>query len=185
MSKDVTITVIANIACLLKADKFSSDWHPGNVTRQSTHPLHQVNTMTKATEYVDHMYSLYEGRAAVTVGVNNESRSIHPFVYENKNHIPIGLIAMCASDIITPTEVDLYHISAFTPGKGQGSEIMDFLCKMADEYGVHLSIESNAQFNGNIIMNDAELASWYRKYGFKGNCLMRREPGEIHLSQAG
>ena len=137
--------------------------------------------MTKATEYVDHMYSLYEGRAAVTVGVNNESKTIHPFVYENKNHIPIGLIAMCASDIITPTEVDIYHISAFIPGKGQGSEIMNFLCDAADEYGVDLSIESNAQFNGNIIMSDIALASWYRKYGFRGTCLMRREPGKAHL----
>jgi hypothetical protein len=127
------------------------------------------------------MYSLYEGRAAVTVGVNNESKTIHPFVYENKNHIPIGLIAMCASDIITPTEVDIYHISAFIPGKGQGSEIMNFLCDAADEYGVDLSIESNAQFNGNIIMSDIALASWYRKYGFKGTCLMRREPGKAHL----
>jgi len=138
--------------------------------------------MTKATKYVDHMYSLYEGRAAVTVGVNNESKTIHPFVYENKNRIPIGLIAMCASDIITPTEVDLYHISAFTPGKGQGSEIMNFLSKTADEYGVRLSIESSAQCNGNKIMNDAALANWYRKYGFKGNSLMLREPGKIHLS---
>jgi hypothetical protein len=137
--------------------------------------------MTKATEYVDHMYALYEGRAAVTVGVNNESKTIHPFVYENKNHIPIGLIAMCASDIITPTEVDIYHISAFIPGKGQGSEIMNFLCDAADEYGVDLSIESNAQFNGNIIMSDTALTSWYRKYGFKGTCLMRREPGKAHL----
>ena len=87
--------------------------------------------MTKATEYVDHMYSLYEGRAAVTVGVSNESKTIHPFVYENENHIPIGLIAICASDIATPTEVDIYHISAFIPGKGQGSEIMNFLCGAA------------------------------------------------------
>ena len=138
--------------------------------------------MTKATEYVDHMYSLYEGRAAVTVGVNNESKTVHPFVYENKNRRPIGLIAMCASDIITPTEVDLYHISAFIPGKGQGSEIMNFLCNAADEYGVCLSLEANAQFNGNNILNDAALASWYRKYGFKGNSLMRREPNKVHLS---
>ncbi len=138
--------------------------------------------MTKAKEYVDHMYSLYEGRAAVTVGVNNESKTVHPFVYENKNCMPIGLIAMCASDIITPTEVDLYHISAFIPGKGQGSEIMNFLCNAADEYGVRLSLEANAQFNGNNILNDAALASWYRKYGFKGNGLMRREPDKVHLS---
>ena len=78
--------------------------------------------MSKATEYVDHMYSLYEGRAAVTVGVDSDSKTVHPFVYENESKMPIGLIAMCASDIITPTEVDLYHISAFIPGKGQGSK---------------------------------------------------------------
>ena len=141
--------------------------------------------MTNATEYVDHMYSLYEGRAAVTVGVNNESKTVHPFVYENKNRMPIGLIAMCASDNITPTEVDLYHISAFIPGKGQGSEIMNFLCNAADEYGVHLNLEAIAQFNGNKNLNNAALASWYRKYGFKGISLMRREPDKVHLSSSG
>ena len=49
--------------------------------------------MTKAAEYVNYMYSKFEGRAAVTVGVNSSSEYIHPFVYENNSQIPIGLIA--------------------------------------------------------------------------------------------
>jgi len=32
--------------------------------------------MTKATEYVNHMYSQFEGRAAVIVGVNSGSETI-------------------------------------------------------------------------------------------------------------
>jgi len=132
--------------------------------------------MSKATEYVDHMYSLYEGRAAVTVGVNCESKTVHPFVFENASKLPIGLIALCPGDITTPTEVDVFHISAFITGRGQGSEMLNFLCDAADVYGVRLCIEANTQFNGNKIMTDAALRSWYRKYGFKGDSLMYREP---------
>lgn len=82
--------------------------------------------MTKATAYVDHMYSQFEGRAAVTVGVNSGAETIYPFVYENNRQIPIGLIAMSVDNISGPVEVDVYHISAFKPGDAQGSEIMDF-----------------------------------------------------------
>ena len=132
--------------------------------------------MSKATEYVDHMYSLYEGRAAITVGVNSESKTVHPFVYENASKLPTGLIAMCAGDIATPTEVDLYHISAFTTGRGQGSEILNFLCNTADIFGVRLCIEAEAQSNGNKTLTSAALRNWYRKYGFIGDRLMCREP---------
>jgi len=127
------------------------------------------------------MYSLYEGRAAVTVGVNNELKTVHPFVYENGYKIPIGLIAMSASDVSTPTEVDLYHVSAFIPGKGQGSEIMNFLCEVADQYGVRLCIEAKAQFNGNETLSNTGLTRWYRKFGFKGYSIMYREPDHIRL----
>jgi len=132
--------------------------------------------MTKATEYVDHMYSQYEGRAAVTVGVNSESKTIHPFVYENSSQIPIGLIAMSVDNISDPTEVDVYHISAFKPGKGQGSEIMNFLCNAADEFEVRLSLQAEVQFSGRRTLSSTDLISWYRKYGFKGNGIMYREP---------
>lgn len=113
--------------------------------------------MSKATEYVDYMYSLYEGRAAITVDINGESKTVQPFVFESHNKIPIGLVAMCASKSITPNEVDLYHISAFITGRGKGSEILRFLCEMADEYGVRLCVEATALFNGNIIMPNAAL----------------------------
>ena len=134
--------------------------------------------MSKASKYVDHMYSLYEGRAAVTVGINSESRTVHPFVFENHNKIPIGLIAMCASNSITPNEVDLYHISAFITGRGRGSEMLRFLCQTADEFGVRLCIEATVLVNGNDAMSNATLTRWYRKYGFHGNGSMFREPVE-------
>lgn len=135
--------------------------------------------MTRATEYVNHMYSQYEGRAAVTVGVNSESEAIHPFVYENNRQVPIGLIAMSVDDISDPIEVDVYHISAFKAGKGQGSEIMNFLCKAADEFAVRLCIQAEAQFSGKRTLAGADLISWYRKFGFIGSGIMYREPGAL------
>lgn len=127
--------------------------------------------MTVATRYVDHLYSLYHGRAAVTVGVDNESVSIHPFVFEDINNVPIGLIALSAEGFANPSDVDIYHISAFNPGKGHGTRIMNFLCESADEYGVRLSIQAEAQDNGNQTMTSPELVDWYRGYGFTGDGL--------------
>jgi len=132
--------------------------------------------MTKAARYVDHMYSLYRGRAAVTVGVNSELNSVHPFVFENRLNIPIGLIALSPDGLTNPDSVDIYHISAFMPGEGQGSEIMNFLCEIADEYGVRLCIQAEVQSNGNPAMTQAELLAWYHKFGFIGGNTMQRAP---------
>ena len=130
--------------------------------------------MTRATQYVDHLYSLYDGRAAVTVGINNDSDSIHPFVFENPCKVPIGLIALSADGVSNPADVDIYHISAFVPGKGHGSQIIKFLCDSADEYDVSLCIQAEVQHNGNQTMNTAELIDWYHRYGFTGDKLLRR-----------
>jgi len=132
--------------------------------------------MTRATQYVDHMYSLYDGRAAVTVGINIDSDSIHPFVFEDAGKVPIGLIALSADGVSNPADVDIYHISAFMPGTGQGSQIIKFLCDSADEYGVRLCIQAEVQHNGNLTMTTAELIDWYVKFGFTGSSLLHREP---------
>ena len=112
----------------------------------------------------------------MTVGVNNEAETVHPFVYENHSNVPIGLIAMSAANISEPADVDVYHISAFVPGKGQGSEIMRFLCKAADEFGVRLCLQAEVQFSGTQSMARVDLICWYHKYGFTGNDIMYREP---------
>ena len=132
--------------------------------------------MTRATQYVNHIYSLYDGRAAVTVGVNNDSDSIHPFVFEDAGKVPIGLIALSADGVSNPADVDIYHISAFMPGKGQGSQIIKFLCDSADDYGVRLCIQAEVQHNGKQTMTTPELIDWYHKFGFTGNSLLQRMP---------
>ena len=132
--------------------------------------------MTKATEYVKHMYSQFEGRAAVTVGVNIDSETIYPFVHENKSQMPIGLIAMSVDNISNMAEVDVYHISAFKPGNGQGSEIMNYLCNTADEFEIRLCIQATALSTGRSTLAGADLIKWYRKFGFIGNGTMYRDP---------
>ena len=130
------------------------------------------------------MYSRFEGRAAVTVGVNSDLEIIYPFVYENNSQMPIGLIAMSVDSTSSMAEVDVYHISAFKPGKGQGSEILNYLCNAADEFEVCLSIQAQALFGGQGTLAGADLVNWYRKFGFKGNGAMYREPNEVQLPQA-
>ena len=132
--------------------------------------------MTKATEYVNHMYSQFEGRAAVTVGVNIDAETIYPFVYENKSQMPIGLIALSVDNISNSAEVDVYHISAFKPGNGQGSEIMNYLCNTADDFEIRLCIQATALSTGRRTLTGADLIKWYRKFGFIGNGAMYRDP---------
>ena len=72
--------------------------------------------------------------------------------------------------------VDVYHISAFKPGNGQGSDIMNYLCNAADEFEVRLCIQAEAQSSGRRTLAGADLSSWYRKFGFNGNGAMFREP---------
>jgi len=139
--------------------------------------------MTKATAYVDHMYSQFEGRAAVTVGVNSGSEIIHPFVYENTSQIPIGLIAMSVDDFTDSTNVDIYYISAFKPGNGKGSEILKYLCNVADEFEVRLCIQAETQFSGRRTLAGTDLISWYRRFGFSGNGTMFREPNASQIPQ--
>ena len=134
--------------------------------------------MTRASQYVSHMYSQFEGRAAVIVGVNSDSKTIYPFVYENNRHIPIGLIAMSAGQDSSPAGVDVYHISAFTPGSGQGTEMMNYLCNSADVFGVRLYIQAKALFSGRRTLGGSDLVNWYRKFGFKGEGEMYRDPNE-------
>lgn len=139
--------------------------------------------MTRAAEYVSHMYSRFEGRAAVTVGVNSDSDTIHPFVYENSRQIPIGLIAMSTDQSASPVGVDVYHISAFKPGNGQGSEMMAYLCNAADAFGICLSIQAKALSSGGRTLGQLDLVNWYRKFGFKGEGDMYRNPNEQKGSQ--
>jgi len=130
------------------------------------------------------MYLQFEGRAAVTVGVNSGSESIYPFVYENNSQIPIGLIAMSVDNVSDSAAVDIYHISTFKPGNGQGSEIMKYLCNAADEFEVRLCVQAEAQFSGRQTLAGADLISWYRKFGFNGNGTMYREPKAWQIPQA-
>jgi hypothetical protein len=83
---------------------------------------------------------------------------------------------LSADGISNPTDVDIYHISDFTPVKGDGSEILRSLCKAADEYGGHLCIQAEAQFNGKQTMTTPELIGWHHRFGFTGNRMMHREP---------
>lgn len=132
--------------------------------------------MTTASEYVEHLYSLFEGRAPLLVGVNSKFKSVYPFVYENTNGIPLGLVGMAANNDTDQTEVQLYHISAFKIKNGHGSEIMRFLCKKADEFGVRIYAQAEVQFSDKESLIGQDLVNWYHKFGFIGNGIIRREP---------
>jgi hypothetical protein len=82
---------------------------------------------------------------------------------------------MSVDNVSDTAAVDIYHISAFKPGNGQGSEIMNFLCNAADEYDIRLCIQAEAQPSGRRTLAGADLVCWYRKFGFNGNGTMYRE----------
>ena len=103
--------------------------------------------MTKAEKFVDVLYSTFEGRVPFTAGYNRGfGKAINPLVYETVEGVPIGLIAAAANNEDDTSEVQLFHISAFKPGRGHGKEIMEYLCKLADELQVKIYLQPEIQF---------------------------------------
>lgn len=133
--------------------------------------------MTKAEEFVQTLYSNFEGRVPLVAGYGHGFASkIYPLVYENENGIPIGLLAVAASSIEDTSEVQLFHISTFKPGMGHGKKMMNYICNLADELKVKIYLQAEVQFSDRYTLIGQDLIDWYKQFGFIGNGSMKRNP---------
>lgn len=133
--------------------------------------------MTTAEKFVDAIYSNFEGRVPFAAGYGRGfANKVYPVVYENDNGVPLGLIAVAATNEADTSEVQLFHVSAFKPGNGHGKEMMIYICNLADTYKVKIYLQAEVQFSDRQTLIGQELVNWYRLFGFVGGCTMHREP---------
>ena len=135
-----------------------------------------MDNICKAEKYVRHFYNKYLGRVAIGVGYKSNLEEIYPFVFQNKCKESIGIIAM---DAIPDEErkVYIYHLGAFKTGCGDGSVILQELCDQADKFKVLLTVSPIVMPNGeDSLMNTNQLIEWYKKYGFRGDSGLSRNP---------
>jgi hypothetical protein len=125
--------------------------------------------MNPAQKLVATLYFRFQGRIPVKVGLTDRFAPVYPFVFENESGVPIGLIGCAWSEGHPQNLVQIYHISAFHPGKGEGTKALNYLCAEADRNSIALSVIATALAVGDFFpMDDLALDNWYRKLGFKG-----------------
>jgi hypothetical protein len=133
--------------------------------------------MDPENDYVNYFYEKYEGRVAIGVGYDQNLSEIYPFVFEDRDGQSIGLVAL---GIYTHENIDcvhIYHIGSFKSNRGNGSQILQELCFLADKYHIILSLSPVCMPNGkNESMSTEQLRSWYGRFGFKGSPQFQREP---------
>lgn len=133
--------------------------------------------MNPAQNFVATLYGRFLGRVPVKIGLTRGFGAVYPLVFEDEVGVPIGLIGCAWSEGQDPNLVQVYHISAFKPGRGEGTKVLNFLCAEADRHCVSLYVQATAQYVGDELpMDDNTLAAWYRKYGFRGLGALTRQP---------
>ena len=129
-----------------------------------------------AHAFTQFFYDRYPGRIALSVGFSPGLLDIFPFVFEKTCGTPIGIIALAVLTMDDREVVHLYHIGAFQPGKGQGTEMLKALCHKADDWAVPMSLSPIPCPNGNpLLLQGEHLAQWYQRFGFKGEGHLIRE----------
>jgi hypothetical protein len=132
--------------------------------------------MSKANDYVSYFYNKYQGRIAIGVGYNQNLAEIYPIVFQNSEGESIGIVAIGAihdEDKI----VYIYHLGAFESRCGDGSLILKELCDQADAFDVSLRASAIVMPNGkDPVMTTGQLIGWYKRFGFKNNAGLLREP---------
>jgi len=132
--------------------------------------------MNKENDYVDYFYNKYRGRVAIGVGFNKNITEIYPFVYQTSGGESIGIVAL---DVIENDRkiVHIYHLGAFITRRGNGSIMLKELCHQADNFNIYLSVSAIVMPNGKTPqMDDKQLIRWYKRFGFKDDKGLLREP---------
>lgn len=125
-------------------------------------------------------YNRFPGRVAISVGYGPGLVEIFPFVFEDTHGTPIGILALAVMIQEEREVVHIYHLGAFKPGNGHGTEMLEELCHMANRSLVPLSLSPVPCPNGNTpLLDDEALDAWYRRFGFKGSAHLVREPSAL------
>ena len=130
--------------------------------------------------FVDFFYNKFKGRISIGVGYGQDMLEIFPFLFEDNDGHALGIAAMAPLSNDEINSVHIFHISAFRSNRGSGSAMLEALCFKADQLGVMLSLSPIPSPNGKAHqISSRQLVSWYRKFGFIGDALLCRSPGDL------
>jgi len=131
-------------------------------------------------QYVDDFYMRYKGRVAIGVGYAGDMMEVFPFVLKDRQNNALGIVAMATLPHDDAPVVHIFHFSVFEQRCGNGSKMLDTLCRKADQLNVTLTLSPIPSRNGkDDLISDADLIGWYHKYGFTGDLLLRRLPRDL------
>lgn len=127
--------------------------------------------MNSAETFCAQLYAAHSGRVPLFVGMRKPFSKVYPLVFQSREGVPLGLVGCAWNMGMDSDVVQLYHISAFTPGLGTGSMIMTALCDLADHLQVRITTQPEligAGVPGWELPDDAEVAleRWYARFGF-------------------
>ncbi len=135
---------------------------------------------TQESRYVDYFYDKFKGRVSIGVGYGQDMIEIFPFLFEGGDGQALGIAAMAPLLDDEINSVHIFHLSVFQSNCGSGSIMLEALCLKADELGVMLSLSPIPSPNGETgLIDNRQLISWYRKFGFQGDSLLCRPPASL------
>jgi hypothetical protein len=119
----------------------------------------------------------YPGRVAIGVAYSQDMTEIFPMVIDDDQGNVLGIVAMAALIDGSITGVHIFHLSVFQPNHGNGTKMLNILCRKADQLEVILSLSPIPSPNGeDHLISSRQLVAWYYKFGFRGGSRLSRQP---------
>ena len=127
--------------------------------------------------FIDGFCKRYPGRVAIGVAYSQDMREVFPIVIDDDRGNILGIVAMAALTDAGMTSVHIFHFSVFHQRNGNGTKMLEILCREADRLNVVLSLSPIPSPNGeDHQITDRQLSDWYRNFGFRGETLLSRPP---------
>ncbi len=128
-------------------------------------------------QFIDFFYTRYPGRVAIGVAYSQDMLEVFPIVIDDDQGNILGIVAMAPMTNTDITSVHIFHFSVFEQKNGNGTKMLEILCRKADKQNVVLSLSPIPSPNGeDHQINSRELIDWYHRFGFHGETLLSRRP---------
>ena len=132
------------------------------------------------SRFLNRFYRRYPGRVAIGVAYAQDMLEVFPIVIDDDRGDILGIVAMAAMTNAGMTSVHIFHFSVFHQRNGNGTQMLQILCREADKLNVVLSLSPIPTPNGeDHQINDRQLIDWYHRFGFRGETLLRRQPRKV------
>ena len=135
--------------------------------------------------FIECFYKRYPGRVAIGVAYSQDTREVFPIVIEDGQDNVLGIVAMAAMTHADRSTVHIFHFSVFRQRRGNGTKILEILCRKADQLSVVLSLSPIPSPNGeDHQISSRQLIDWYHQFGFRGETLLSRQPRKSVLIES-